>query len=242
MSDSPQDTFLVFGDSLAYYGPTGGLPADHPQIWPVTCAKELGLKSALFARVGWTTRDGWWSLVNDPSVWATIPHTKAVVIALAGMDSMPSPLPTPLREMIRYTRPPWLRRYVRNGYGVAQKYLSPLGWPMALPTTVTVEYLEKMVEAISAVKPDIPIVCILPPTHKAEPYSAAHPGRDKTAAAIRAWATPRGIPLVDHSCTDEHVLSGQGNPDGIHWDFPGHRIVHEHTMAVLHSALTSDTR
>ena len=29
-------------DSLAYYGPTGGLPADDPRIWPNIVASQLG--------------------------------------------------------------------------------------------------------------------------------------------------------------------------------------------------------
>ena len=32
MSSDARPTLLVFADSLAYYGPTGGLPADDPRI------------------------------------------------------------------------------------------------------------------------------------------------------------------------------------------------------------------
>ena len=35
-------TLLVFADSLSYYGPTGGLPADDPRIWPNIVASQLG--------------------------------------------------------------------------------------------------------------------------------------------------------------------------------------------------------
>ena len=35
-------TLLVLADSLSYYGPKGGLPADDPRIWPNLVAAELG--------------------------------------------------------------------------------------------------------------------------------------------------------------------------------------------------------
>src|SRR5690606_37290433 len=57
---------LVSGDSLSYYGPKGGLPADHPRIWPNLVAAELGWDVELVARIGWTTRDAWWAMAQDP--------------------------------------------------------------------------------------------------------------------------------------------------------------------------------
>src|SRR5690606_25951075 len=104
---------LVIGDSLSYYGPKGGLPADHPRIWPNLVAAELGWDVELVARIGWTTRDAWWAMTQDPRVWAAIPHAGAVVLAVGGMDTLPSPLPTALREGLRYIRPPALRRAAR---------------------------------------------------------------------------------------------------------------------------------
>ena len=40
-------TLLVFCDSLSYYGPTGGLPADDPRIWPniVAGTARLGCRA-----------------------------------------------------------------------------------------------------------------------------------------------------------------------------------------------------
>src|SRR5699024_9910520 len=108
---------LVIADSLAYYGPRGGLPADDPRIWPNLVAAELGWRVELVARVGWTSRDAWWALTQDPRVWAAVPKAGAVVFGVSGMDSLPSPMPTALREAIRYLRPPALRRMVREGYG-----------------------------------------------------------------------------------------------------------------------------
>ncbi|GGC72182.1 SGNH/GDSL hydrolase family protein [Hoyosella rhizosphaerae] len=225
-SNTASPALLVIGDSLSFFGPKGGLPADHPQIWPNLVAAKLGLRSHLCARVGWTSRDGWWALTQDPLVWATIPHVRAVVIALGGMDSLPSPLPTALREQIRYIRPTRLRTAVRSVYRKLQPALSPLGWPMALPPSVTVSYLEKMREALSAVRPDIPIVAVLPALQYSESYARVQPGQPRTAHAIAAWAAKNNVPVVDiPGATFEHLRAGEGNPDGIHWNFDAHQRV-----------------
>ena len=115
-----RNTLLVFADSLSYYGPRGGLPADDPRIWPNIVAAQLGWDLELIGRIGWTSRDVWWAATQDPRAWAALPRAGAVIFATSGMDSLPSPLPTALRELIRYVRPPWLRRWVRDGYGWVQ--------------------------------------------------------------------------------------------------------------------------
>lgn len=105
-ADGQRPVLLVLADSLSYFGPKGGLAADHPRIWPNIVADELGWDVELVARIGWTCRDAWWALTQDPRVWAAVPRAGAVVFAVGGMDSLPSPLPTALRETIRYVRPP----------------------------------------------------------------------------------------------------------------------------------------
>src|SRR5262249_36788282 len=98
-------TLLVFADSLAYYGPAGGLPADDPRIWPNIVASQLDWDVELIGRIGWTCRDVWWAATQDPRAWAALPRAGAVIFATGGMDSLPSVLPTALREQIRYVRP-----------------------------------------------------------------------------------------------------------------------------------------
>jgi len=156
-----RSTLLVFCDSLAYYGPTGGLPSDDPRIWPNIVAGQLGWDVELIGRIGWTCRDVWWAATQDPRAWAALPRAGAVIFATGGMDSLPSPLPTALRELIRYVRPAWLRRWVRDGYGWAQPRLSPVA-RAALPPHVSVEYLELTRSAIDFNRPGIPIVASLP--------------------------------------------------------------------------------
>ena len=73
MSSEPRPTLLLFADSLAYYGPTGGLPSDDARIWPNIVAAQLGWDLELIGRIGWTCRDVWWAATQDPRSWAALP-------------------------------------------------------------------------------------------------------------------------------------------------------------------------
>ena len=118
-------TLLVFCDSLSYYGPTGGLPSDDPRIWPNIVADQLGWRLELIGRIGWTSRDVWWAATQDPRSWAALPGAGAVIFATSGMDSLPSPLPTALREMIRWAPARVLlahgRCYMKNARGELER-------------------------------------------------------------------------------------------------------------------------
>ncbi|WP_070378957.1 diglucosylglycerate octanoyltransferase [Rhodococcus sp. WMMA185] len=228
---------LVLADSLSYYGPKGGLPSDHPDIWPNRVARELDWDVELVARIGWTSRDAWWALTQDPRVWAAIPRAGAVVFAVGGMDSLPSPLPTALREQLRYIRPPALRRMVRSGYQWLQPRLSRLGWPVALPPRVSVEYLESSRSALAYVRPSLPVIGTLPSVHRSEAYGKAHSGRPAAVTAITAWAEAQKVPLVDLAeAVRTNIFSGQGNPDGIHWGWDAHVAVAEAMLTAIRSA------
>jgi diglucosylglycerate octanoyltransferase len=229
-------TLLVFADSLSYYGPGGGLPSDDPRIWPNIVAAELGWELELIGRIGWTCRDVWWAATQDPRSWAALPRAGAVIFATGGMDSLPSPLPTAMRELIRYVRPPRLRRLVRDGYGWLQPRLSGVS-RSALPPHLTVEYLEMTRAAIDFNRPGIPMVASLPSVHSAETYGRAHHGRPATAAAIQAWAQARDVPLADLKvAVAEEIYAGRANPDGIHWNFAAHETVAELMLKALAEA------
>ncbi|MFB1296977.1 diglucosylglycerate octanoyltransferase [Mycobacterium sp. pW049] len=224
-ADSGRRTLLVFCDSLSYYGPTGGLPSDDPRIWPNLVAEQLDWDVEVIGRIGWTSRDVWWAATQDPRSWAALPRAGAVIFATSGMDSLPSPLPTALRELIRYVRPPRARRWARDGYGWLQPRLSPIARP-ALPPHLTAEYLEMTRAAIDFNRPGIPVVASLPSVHIAATYGMSHRGRPGTVAAITRWAAERDVPLVDlKAAVGEEVMSGRGNPDGIHWNFEAHQAV-----------------
>lgn len=227
---------LVFADSLAHYGPAGGLPADDPRIWPNLVGAQLDWDVELIARIGWTCRDVWWAATQDPRAWAALPKAGAVILATSGMDSLPSVLPTALRELLRYLRPPWLRRAVRGGYGWVQPRLSPVA-RSALPPQLTVDYLEQTRWALDYNRPALPIVATLPSVHIAATYGKAHNGRNATASAITEWAQRQGVPLVDLKAgVAEEMMSGRGNPDGIHWNFEAHQAVAELMLKALAEA------
>lgn len=242
MSSETQDgtasrpTLLVFADSLSYYGPAGGLPADDPRIWPNIVAAELGWDLELIGRIGWTCRDVWWAATQDPRAWAALPRAGAVIFATSGMDSLPSVLPTALRELIRYARPPRLRRWVRDGYGWIQPRLSRFAHP-ALPPHLSVDYLEQTRAAIDFNRPGIPVVATLPSVHIAQSYGSVHSGRAGTAAAITEWASRAGVAVCDlKAAVAEEIYSGRGNPDGIHWNFEAHRQVARLMLVALGEA------
>lgn len=227
-------TLLVLSDSLGFYGPEGALPTSDPRIWPNLVAAELGLTCELFARVGWTTRDGWWCVTQDPRVWATVPSVEAVVLGLGGMDSLPSPIPTALREQIRYLRPASLRARARDGYSTIQRLFSPLGWPMALPPGVTVDYLDKTYASLRALRPDAPMAVLGPAVHRTRAYAYAQPGWSRTNGAMTEWADGAGVPLVPlRDLCEWSFDAGINNIDGIHWSFEMHEQVARRVLRAL---------
>ncbi len=226
LAEGNRPVLLVVADSLSYYGPEGGLPADHPWIWPNLVGAEFGWDVELIARIGWTCRDAYWAMIQDPRAWAAVPRAAAVVFAVGGMDTLPSPLPTALREQIRYLRPAPLRRAVRAGYGWLQPRLSRLGRPVALPPRLSVQYLERCRAALAYLRPGLPVIASLPSVHVCDEYGRVHTGREPAVRALSAWSAESGVPLVDlGAAVGEHVLSGAGNPDGIHWGWDGHAAV-----------------
>jgi hypothetical protein len=221
-------TIAVFADSLAFHGPADPMPADDPRLWPNIAAAELGGQALLFAAAGWTAREAFWALTGDPNVWASMPKIDAIVLAVGSMDTLPSPVPTYLRVGLRYLRPAWLRRWAREKYRVAQPKLARLtdGRPVGLPPSTSVAYLDDFVRSVWSLRPDLPIVGILPPTHRSADYGFVHTGYAPAVAALRNWGARRGVPQLDLlPLTRKHVLGGQGNPDGIHWGWPAHTAV-----------------
>ncbi|MEO9223279.1 MAG: diglucosylglycerate octanoyltransferase [Mycobacteriaceae bacterium] len=232
MSAPQRPVLLVFGDSLAHHGPVRAHPADHPRIWPVLAAEQLGWDLELIVRIGWTSRDVWWALTQDPRVWSAVPHAGAVVLAVGGMDTLPSPLPTALREQLRYVRPPALRRVLRRAYQVAQPRLAPLGWPVALPPKLSVDYLEQCRAALQGLRPELPVIGTLPSVHHSPAYASVHKGRPAAVRALLAWSRERDIPMVDLAAAVRPSMdAGRANPDGMHWGWEGHQAVADAVVA-----------
>jgi hypothetical protein len=162
-----------------------------------------------------------------------------LVFAVGSMDTLPSPLPTYLREGLRYVRPDWLRRWVRKGYTAAQPRLAPYA-RVALPPALTARYLRDSLQSVRNLEYKMPAVGIVPSVHRAPSYGFVHSGHAAAVAAVRGWASGAGVPLVDlPSVIGEHVRSGAGNPDGMHWGWEGHELVGEAMAALISSVALS---
>jgi hypothetical protein len=236
---------LVLADSLAFHGPQRPEPADEPRLWPNVAAARLAGRAELVAGIGWTARHAWHALTHDPRIWALMPSVDALVLGVGGMDTLPSPLPTAVREQIPALRPDRLRRAVRAGYRQAQPLLArglakvlPGGGPVALPPRLTVRYLERCRRAVLAIRPEVPVVATLPPPHRADAYGGVHAGRPAAERALREWARASGVELLDlPALVGEHVLGGHGNPDGMHWGWAAHEAVGAACADILRSHL-----
>lgn len=238
-------TLLVLADSLAFHGPERAEPADDPRLWPNVAATALGGRAELVAGIGWTARHAWQALIRDPRVWAVLPRVDALVLGVGGMDTLPSPLPTALRELLPVVRPDRLRRVVRAGYRRVQPALAsafartlPGGGPVALPPHLTVRHLELCRTAVLAIRPGIPVLAVLPPVHRAAEYAGVHVGRAAAERATRLWAAANGVALLDlRALVAEHVLCGRGNPDGMHWGWSAHADVGRACAELLRAPL-----
>jgi diglucosylglycerate octanoyltransferase len=242
---SAPPTILLFGDSLSFHGPAGPCSADEPKLWPNVASATLGGTTELVAGFGWTARDAFWALAGDPRVWSLLPKADVLVLAVGSMDTLPSPLPTYLREGIRYLRPDPVRRMARRSYLAAQPWLAKItrGRPVALPASLTVRYLDKILGAIRALRPELPAVGVLPPVHRAPSYGFVHTGRPGATEAIRAWGNAAGVPLLDLAAlVGDHVLGGHGNPDGMHWGWAGHQAVGAALAEVVRPLLAAAQR
>lgn len=219
----PSNQVLILGDSLTYFGPAEAMPTDDPRLWP----NRLGAEAHVYAGAGWTMRDAYWALTDNPSVWALLPRVHAVVLATGGMDMLPSPLPTFLRQGFRYLRNDRIRRTARTAYIAAQPALARLpGCPVALPPANSADYARRITLGIRALRPQLLILGMLPPLHRSHGHGFSLAGHQPQRASLRACFTELDVPYLDLcSLTARHVLDGHGNPDGMHWGWPGHELV-----------------
>ena len=222
---------VVIGDSLSFHGPDRAEPADEPRLWPHVAGRAAGGRAELHAGLGWTARHAWRAMVGDPRIWASLRHADAVVLGIGGMDTLPSPVPTALRELIPAVRPPALRRAVRDAHRWvtprAARLLGAAG-PVALPPAETVRHLEGLRVAVTTLVPGLPVVGMLPSVHRSPFYGGVHAGREPHVRALTSWGASRSVRLVDPvPLVADHVLGGHGNPDGIHWGWAAHAAVGE---------------
>jgi hypothetical protein len=219
---------LVIADSLAFHGPERAERPSDPRLYPQVAGKALGLEVDLVARQGWTARDAWWALTKDPIVWGEyLPHADAMLIGVGGMDQLPTPVPTWLRESIPYVRDGRVRRSVRE----ALKKVTP---PMAravhgpfrtLPQAATDRYLTRIVEGVRMMRPGLPIALLSPPPWTGDYYPSTRAHAPAVAAA-RALASRLDVAYVDIEPIIRPRLA-TCNPDGMHWSWEVHALVGE---------------
>ena len=234
---------LVLSDSLAFHGPGMGELSTEPRLWPHVMATALTrdtqrpTASVIYGRRGWLSRDAWFALTKDPYLFSVLlPACDVVILAVGGMDYLPSVLPAHLREGLRLLQPAVVRRAATRALGAVQPPAARVlrGRVRTLSQPRTDHYLSHCVEGIRHFHPDTRVLVAVPPPHAAPGYgrvSAAHPG------AVRAcldWADRHNVETLrfDRWVAD-HVGTAGMNVDGIHWGWRCHQHVGEQAAAVL---------
>lgn len=230
---------LFFADSLAYHGPARPELLTEPRLFPNVMALTLDAEADVVAQVGWTARHVWRALTRDPRVYSLlVPAADAVVLAVGGMDYLPTALPTHLREGIGFLRPRPMRRAVRRTYLAAQPRVArwTRGRLRAIPQRLTDGYLTNCVTALRAVRPGLPIIGILPPRHHAAAFGHELRGHLPAWQAARAWGAEHDIPMADLAAVVQpHLDAGRANPDGLHFGWESHLDVGLELARVLQS-------
>jgi len=219
---------LVIGDSLAFHGPEKAVPPSDPRLYPQVAGRHLGMAVDLVARQGWTARDGWWALTKDPVVWGEyLPRAGALLLGVGGMDQLPTPVPTWLRDSIPYVRHWRVRRTARETLRRATAALARrVNGPFRmLPQPATDRYLSRMVQGVRALRPGLPIALLGPPPWTG-PYYPSTRFHAAALAAARVWAAREGVAYVDVEPLVAPRLASC-NPDGMHWSWEVHALVGE---------------
>lgn len=228
---------LVLADSLAFHGPARPELLTEPRLFPNLMAKALNAEADIVAQLGWTARHVWRALTRDPRVYSLlVPTADAVVLAVGGMDYLPTALPTYLREGIGYLRPAPVRRAVRRTYLAAQPVVARWthGHLRTMPQGLTDHYLGSCVTALRALRPGLPVIGILPPRHRAAAFSFEVRSHAAAWDAARAWGAAHGVPMADLAAVVQpHLDAGRTNPDGLHFGWESHRDVGLELASVL---------
>jgi hypothetical protein len=242
MPEAPSCQILVLSDSLAFHGPTSGELTTEPRLWPNVLARELTdagrpATATIFGRRGWTARDAWFALTRDPYLYSVLlPQADVVILAVGGMDYLPTILPTHLREGIRLLRPQPLRRSTTAAFRLAQPYGSRLtrGRWRTLPQSLTDHYLTRCVEGIRYFHPQVRVVGAVPPSHSADSYGRVTQGHRGAIQAALRWGQLREVELLRFDEWVQPFLgTGDMNADGIHWGWDCHAAVGGQAAAML---------
>ena len=219
---------LVIGDSLAFHGPERAERPSDSRLYPRVAGRLLGADVDLVARQGWTARDGWWALTKDPVVWGEyLSRADYLLIGVGGMDQLPTPVPTWLRESIPYIRQGRVRRAARDALRASTPPLvRAVGGPFrTLPQPATDRYLSRTVQGARMMRPDLPIALLSPAPWTGDYYPSTR-AHAPAVEASRAWAAREGVAYVDIEPIVGPRLA-TCNPDGLHWSWEVHALVGE---------------
>jgi hypothetical protein len=225
---------LVIADSLAFHGPERAERPSDARLYPQIAGRALSMEVDLVARQGWTARDAWWALTKDPVVWGEyLPRADAMLIGVGGMDQLPTPVPTWLRESIPYVPHSGVRRTFRDALKrVTPRMSRTLHGPFrTLPQAATDRYLTRVVEGVRMMRPGLPIALLSPPPWTGDYYPSTR-AHEPAVAAARALTSRVDVAYVDIEPLVAPRLA-TCNPDGMHWSWEVHSLVGEAAAASL---------
>lgn len=220
--------FLVLGDSLAFHGPEEAERPSDGRLYPQVAGRLLNVDVDLVARQGWTARDAWWALTKDPVVWGEyLPRADYLLLAVGGMDQLPTPVPTWVRNSINYIPVGGLRRTSREALNsIGPRLVRATHGPFrTLPQAATDRYLSRVVQAVRLMRPGLPIALMSPPPWTG-PYYPSTRAHAPALAAARDWAAREAVAYVDIELLVRSRLKTI-NPDGMHWSWEVHALVGE---------------
>ena len=233
---------LTFGDSLTFQGPQGIVSARDERLFPQVVAQQVAEACQrdvivdLSAREGWTARDAWWALTKDPIVFSEyLPRADAVLLCVGGMDQLPAVIPTYLRDSMPYIRSGSLRRKVRRAYRNSAPFIVAKtgGLMRQLPQQATNRYLTRIVQAVRAIRGDIPILAMTPSPYGGDTYPSQK-FHLAARAAMLSWGAAEGVCTVDiENIVSQSRQLGESNPDGMHWGWATHQAVGQELAGVL---------
>lgn len=226
---------LVIADSLAWHGPERGELMTEPRLWPNLVAAQLGTPVEVVGRQGFTARDAWGALTKDPRVYSyLLPTAKAVLLAVGPMDQLPVAIPSYLRDGMAHLPTPRLRERARRAYlRVNPAVVRRTGGPFrVLPQRQTEAYLTQCVQALRQLKPQLPVLGVIPQDW-VSPYYPSNRTHPAAAAGARAWGVRMAVPMIDYERTVAPFIPHGINPDGMHWGWEVHAAVAEVTVAAL---------
>lgn len=225
---------LILSDSLAFVGPRTPHPVDDPRLWPNVMASIAHVDVETFADFGWTARDVWYAITHSAQLWPVLRRADAVVLAVGSYDTVPNPLPSWLWKRTAMIRSRQVRGVVSRAHRSVVPLLTRLFYylpgdgPVVLRPRLTTHYLDASCTLLRRARQGVPVLGMTPIVSSARLYAGLHKGRPRAEQAMREWAAAANVPLLDlPAVIGDHMLSGRGNPDGMHLGWEGHKALGE---------------